>query len=204
MTERNSKGLSRSRMGFRFASRTKQKAAWAFGASVFVTVAVSVTILSESTTLIETFALHPAWFFSWSLFFIFSFILGLQFGRVVFSSYVLEFTDDEIVSRAKWRTRRVPYEAVEIFSPDPEAMFRSEPAVAELRHELELHEFLNVSCRLKPDHFSEREGDFVFFERVQATTPEEQAQIIQRIRSKIAKFDLLFHDWGDDGDETNA
>lgn len=193
-----------SRLGFGFHSGTKWKAARAFFVSVFALGASCFVILSEPHTLIETLKLHPAWFFSGGIFLIFALLLGFQLWRVLNVPFVLEFTESGLVDRRYWRERFVPYEAIEIFSPLPETMFRPEPTVAELRAKLGLDDHLSVSCRIKSGHFSENDGDFMFSERVASPSYDIQGEILRRLRAKISQFDLLVYDLGDDGDDTNA
>ncbi|CAN5720716.1 hypothetical protein BH10BDE1_BH10BDE1_04280 [soil metagenome] len=192
------------RLGFGFHSSTKWKAARALSVSLFAMAATCFVILSEPHTLDETLKAHPAWFLSFAVFLLFAVVLGFQLARVATTPFILEFTDAAIVDRSSWRTRSVPYDAIEIFSPIPESIFKVEPSVAELRDKLGLETYLSVSCRLKAGHFSEKAGDFMFFQRVAPTAFEQQGEIVKHLRSKISAFDVLIYDWGDDGDETNA
>ncbi len=196
-------------VGFGFHSTKKWQLARALFASVFVFFALSVVIFSEGKPVQETFEAHPAWFLAFGLFFCFNLALLVQLLHATRSEFVLSFGEDGLIDRRRLKPRFIPYSAIEIFSPDPEKLFREEPSIAEMRAKAGIEDFVTISCRLKRDSDAGSTADFIFFEKVATPTFEMQQLIVARLRDKIATFDLLIYDLdgsglGDDGDETNA
>ena len=195
-------------VGFGFHSSKKWQVARALFASVFVFAALSVVIFSEAKPIGETLEAHPAWFLAFGLFFIFSLVLMVQLLHTTRSEFVLSFDNDGIVDRRRLKTRVIPYSAIEIFSPDPEKLFREDPTIVEMRAKAGIEEFVTISCRLKPDSEAGATADFIFFEKVATPSFEMQQLIVARLRDKISTFDLLIYDagegFGDDSDETNT
>lgn len=193
-------------VGFGFHSSKKWQLARALFASVFVFFALSVVIFSEGKPVAETFEGHPAWFLAFGLFFIFSLILMIQLLHATRSEFVLSFGEDGLIDRRRLKPRFIPYSSIEIFSPDPEKIFRVDPAIAEVRAKVGIEDFVTISCRLKRDSEAGAVADFVFFERVATPQYEMQQLIVARLREKIAKFDLLIYDDGEGfgDDETTS
>lgn len=194
-------------MGFRFHRSRKVQAAFQAFASAFVFAAIAFMISGEQIPVGEVWELHPAWFLAAAVFLLFTLALTVQLIHILRTKFVLEFASSAVIDRRRIRMRVIPYAAIEIFSPEPERLFHTDAAQAEFREEAGLTEFISVSARLLDSHPAAARGDFVFFEKVQMPTYDEQQDIIKRLRSKITRFDRLTEDDGDDADEfdkTNA
>jgi hypothetical protein len=75
----------------------------------------------------------------------FSFLLV----RLYREKFILEFTDTEIIDRRYSRLTRIPYSEIEVFSPTLDRIFRPNPRLREIQNELEIGDYLMITCRLK-------------------------------------------------------
>lgn len=164
--------------------------------------AIGAMIVSESKPIAEVLREKPFLVFGLAVFLLFTMALSLQLQHVLSSHFLLEFGEKELVDRRNLRVRVVPYSEIEIFSPPPEELFNVHPTLAELRTKIGADEHISVACRLRGNV-----PDFMFFEKVAPIPYEAQQEIVRHLRVKIATFDHLVDDAGDDVgpfDETNA
>lgn len=179
--------------GFAFHPSKKWKLFRPLAVALLVALTLSFLIVSEPTPLDATFEKHPGWFFALSLFLLFGFIVFIQLLHVLRTPLVLVIGEDGLYDHRRMKTRFVPYGTIEIFSPEPEKIFEVSALSEEFRAEAGIEDFVAISCRLDPKSQAGSREDFVFFERVEIPRPEMKAEIIAKLRSKIAKFDLLIY-----------
>jgi hypothetical protein len=69
--------------------------------------------------------------------------------RIYRDKFVLEFSATEIIDRRFLRITRIPYADIEFFSPTLDRIFRPDARFREIQNELEIGDYLMVTCRLK-------------------------------------------------------
>ncbi len=193
-------------IGFEVHPAKKWQAARAAFASLFTLLAIVVMIGTEANPSV-IFSDKLALLIAGLVFLVFTLILLAQLYYILSIRFVLEFTETAIIDRRRRRARKIPFTLVEIFSPEPQELFSPELAIAEARAKLDIEEYISISCRLRNGTSADGNiDDFVFFERVRTPDFEMQKKIVDHLRSKISRFELLIHDddigFGDD--ETNS
>lgn len=161
--------------------------------STLVLVVLIVMIATEPQPVGVLLREKPAWFFAAVLFFIFQTISEFQLIHVLKAKHVLEFGERSMVDRRRLRPREIPYEAIEIFSPEPDRLVSTDPR---------MRDYIAVSARLRDAHPAAAAGDFVFFEKVAPLDAVAKTEVIARLRASGITFGRLIDDQGDDEADT--
>lgn len=180
-------------IGFGFHPSKKWKLVRPMLVALLVALTLSFLIVSERAGLSDTWDRHPGWFVALGIFLIFAGIMLVQLLHVLKTPLVLVIGETGLHDHRRLRPRFVPYETIEIFSPEPEKIFDVSPLSEEFRAEAGIEDFIAISCRLDPKSQAGSSEDFVFFERVEIPQPEMKSKIVSSLREKISKFDLLIY-----------
>lgn len=183
------------RAGFRFHSKTRKRYWGGFLSAIFVFVMFLFPAVSfyQNGELDQgrLVILGPTLFIvamgAW--------LLGYMLYRSYRESFVLEFTEREIVDRRFLKLSRVSYSDIEVFSPPLEEIFRPNPALREIQNELEIGEYLMVTCRLKKNATARgpaiKYGEFFFSEAV-APADLSDTRLEQVMRSRLENRGIVF------------
>lgn len=185
--------VSSDAIGFGFHPSKKWKLVRPLVVALLVALTLSFFIASEATPLAETWDRHPGWFVALGIFLILSAVMLVQLVHVLNSPLALVIGESGLHDHRRLRSRFVPYDTIEIFSPEPEKIFDVSPLSEEFRAEAGIDDFIAISCRLDPKSQAGSKEDFVFFERIEIPQPEMKAKIVSALREKISKFDLLIY-----------
>lgn len=180
-------------IGLKFHPSQKWKLIRPLAVALLVAVVLSFFIASEPAPLLETWERHPGWFYAMAIFLCLALVMFVQLYHVLRTPFALEIGDEGICDHRRLRARWVPYRDIEIFSPEPEKIFKGSLLSEEFLAEAGIEDFVMISCRLDPESQAGLRQDFVFFEKVEIPLPEMQAAIVLKLREKIAKFDLLIY-----------
>ncbi|MBN8541507.1 MAG: hypothetical protein J0L82_14030 [Deltaproteobacteria bacterium] len=137
------------RTGFRFSSKMRNRYWRGLFSSAFLFVMFLIPLIAK---LRKNSPADEALFFFVLILVTISCAVSLfviLLTRLYRDKFVLEFTTTELIDRRFLRITRVPYADIEIFSPTLDQIFRPDPALREIRNELEIGDYLMITCRLK-------------------------------------------------------
>ncbi len=187
------------RVGFRFHSKTRKRYWSGFLSAIFVFFMFLLPAIANyragKMTQGTVYVLIPTFL-----------VVGLAAGllaHMLYRSYrekfILEFTETEIIDRRYLKLTRIPYSDIEIFSPPMDQIFRPNPALREIQNELEIGEFLIVTCRLKENAKAKgpaiKCGSFFFSDPIAPTDLSDTAlelAIRSRLKSQSMTFETLY------------
>jgi hypothetical protein len=122
-------------------------------------------------------------------------LLGYMLYRSYREQFILEFAENEIIDRRFFRLTRVSYSDIEMFSPPLDDIFRPNPALREIQNELEIGEYLMITCRLKKNSKAKgpaiKHGEFYFSEAI-APTDLSDTRLELAMRSRLEKHGMVF------------
>lgn len=183
------------RVGFRFHWKSRKRYWTGFLSAVFVFLmfmfpAFSVHQNAELTR--EKFILLASTLVVVGL-------VTLLLGYMLYRSYrhplILEFAENEIIDRRFLRLTRVPYSDIETFSPLLDEIFRPNPALREIQNQLEIGEYLMMTCHLKEGSKAKgpaiKYGEFFFSEAI-APTDLSDTRLELAMRSRLEKHGMVF------------
>lgn len=180
-------------VGFAFPQSKRLQAILQVMVSTLVLVVLVVMIATEPKPVGVLLHEKPAWFFAAALFFIFQTISEFQLIHILKTKHALEFGEKSLVDRRRFRPREIPYEAIEIFSPEPERLVSTDPR---------MRDYIAVSARLRDAHPAAAAGDFVFFEKVAPLDQATKTEVLARLQASGVTFGRLIDDQGDDEADT--
>lgn len=113
--------------------------------------------------------------------------------------YVLEFSPTEIIDRRFLKLSRVPYEDIAIFSPPLESIFRPNPRLREIQNELEIGEYLMLTCHLKTGARAQgpavKKNEFFFSDHIEPQDLSDsklEIFLTSRLANKGIQFETLY------------
>lgn len=183
------------RVGFRFHWKSRKRYWTGFLSAVFVFAMFMFPALSiyhkGELTREKLFILVPT--------LIIVALAALLLGYMLYRSYrdvfVLEFAENEIIDRRFLRLTRVFYSDIEVFSPPLGEIFRPDPSLREFQNELEIGEYLMITCRLKENLKSKgpaiKRGEFYFSEAI-APTDLSDTRLELAMQSRLESHGMIF------------